>query len=187
MSAFNSSVKKVIVDEVCAKENSGYTEKQVRGIATDKMVMICFVHLPVCTCIAAVQRKYESLRWPWRVDEDDTRKELMKAISKKKKYRARRKMAISLLSLQFYCSCMSTIFIRSWYAFIGCPAKWDGEVEADIHWIYVRRVWWHRRRADNYFTSAAVEIKTFVASYFVITIATVTVTTIIFTGLTDFL
>ena len=34
----------------------------------------------------------------------------MKAMSKKKKYRARRKRASSLLSLQFYCSCMSTIF-----------------------------------------------------------------------------
>ena len=34
----------------------------------------------------------------------------MKAMSKKKKYTARRKRASSLLSLQFYCSCMTTIF-----------------------------------------------------------------------------
>ena len=49
--------------------------------------------------IAAVQRKYESLRRQWMVDEDDGRKELLKAMGKKKKYRARRKRASSPLSL----------------------------------------------------------------------------------------
>ena len=52
----------MIVDEVCAKENSGYTEKQVRGIATDKMVMILlcsFTSMYLHSCCAKKIRKFE--------------------------------------------------------------------------------------------------------------------------------
>ena len=55
MSEFNSSVKKIIIDEVCAKENSAYTEKQVSGIAIDTTVMI----LLCSSCCVKKIRKFE--------------------------------------------------------------------------------------------------------------------------------
>ena len=129
--------------------------------------------------IAAVQRKYESVRRQWKIDEDDGKKELLKAMGKKKKYRARRKRASSPLSLWLCYWCLSNICsseVR--YTFNGCAGKWEGEMETTLCWFYVWRIWWYGRPADYHIASFAVEIKTFVTRSFQYTVTLVT--TVIF-------
>ena len=65
------------------KENSGYTERQVRGIDTIVKILL-YSFTSMCISIAAVQRKYENVRRQWKVDEDDGGKELLKEMGKKR-------------------------------------------------------------------------------------------------------
>lgn len=67
-----------------------YKEKQVKGLNFIKWsIFLCSIF--ICVCIAAVQRKYESLRRSWKLGEDESCKEREVKRGQEKKYRARKK------------------------------------------------------------------------------------------------
>jgi len=78
-SEFNATIKKKIIQEICALPDSKYTEEEVK---------------------AAVQRKYESVRRQWKMEENlgDDFVEMSRQLSVARKYRARRKR-VSILCL----------------------------------------------------------------------------------------
>ena len=90
LSPFNTAIKTKIVKEIVTDENNHYKEKQVKGLNfTEWSIFLCSIF--ICVCIAAVQRKYESLRRSWKLGEDESCKEHEVKRGQEKKYRARKK------------------------------------------------------------------------------------------------
>ena len=86
-STFNASIKKKIIEEICATPSCTYNEEQVKGQYMHSYTQV-WHHL---VCAAAVQRKYESMRRQWKMKGRDDFEEQSKQLSLAKKYRARRK------------------------------------------------------------------------------------------------
>ena len=89
-STFNAGIKRKVVSEICSVPNCAYSQDEVKGKCIHTNLVNCIVS--VCTFgLAAVQRKYESLRRQWKAEEREDFVELSKKTSLLKKYRSRRK------------------------------------------------------------------------------------------------
>ena len=84
LSPFNAVVKTKIVMDICADENSKYTEKQVKGkLYCYSIFLECLVLFTlICLLLAAVQLKYEALHRTWKVDESDQDRIVRRAMEK---------------------------------------------------------------------------------------------------------
>ena len=89
-SALHLLLKRKVVSEICSVPNCAYSQDEVKGKCIHTNLVNCIVS--VCTFgLAAVQRKYESLRRQWKAEEREDFVELSKKTSLLKKYRSRRK------------------------------------------------------------------------------------------------
>ena len=77
--------------EICGDENTKYTQKQVKGSQYTLFHVEDWIELVFFFLSAAVQRKYESLRRLWKLEEEDNHREMQLRKAKEKKYRARRR------------------------------------------------------------------------------------------------
>lgn len=92
-------MKKEIIDEICSTPSCKYTEEEVKGLRKKQYLSY---NTPIVThvqhydsslhcTIAAVQRKYESVRRQWKQEERDDFEEVSTKMQVVKRYRARRK------------------------------------------------------------------------------------------------
>ena len=90
-STFNAGIKRKVVSEICSVPNCAYSQDEVKGKCIHTNLVNVRI-VSVCTFgLAAVQRKYESLRRQWKAEEREDFIELSKKTSLLKKYRSRRK------------------------------------------------------------------------------------------------
>ena len=86
LSPFNADVKSKIIAEICGDENLKYSEKQVKGKFS--ILVKNYFYFFYTMTIAAVQRKYESVRRAWKTDDNE---EIIQKKAREKKYKARRR------------------------------------------------------------------------------------------------
>ena len=96
----NRKIKDFIISQLSDSQGAKYSDEKIKG--TMEIRYYSFIYF---NSLAAVQRKYESLRRELLSDNKENKEAILKNESKKKKYRARR---------QRVCNDSSRVFPKEW-------------------------------------------------------------------------